>query len=160
MAVSQLSAGVPFVQAGAAAACLGALLALITGVGRTSLAMARERDLPSPLARVGGAHTVPFLAELAVAAVVIVLLLTSDVVTVVGFSSFGVLLYYAVTNAAAYTLKDRARHAPKWLNAAGLAGCLLLAFTLPPASVLTMTAVLAVGVAGRFLVLRRRNAAA
>jgi APA family basic amino acid/polyamine antiporter len=153
---SQLSAGAPFVQAGAAAACLGALLALITGVGRTAMAMARERDLPSPLARVGGAHTVPVLAELTVAAAVIVLLLTTSVLTVVGFSSFGVLVYYSVTNAAAFTLPARPRHAPRWLNVLGFLGCLLLAATLPPASVLGMAAVLAAGVAGRFLVLRRR----
>ncbi|MDQ0869262.1 APA family basic amino acid/polyamine antiporter [Arthrobacter sp. V1I9] len=154
---SQLSAGAPVVQAGAAAACLGALLALITGVGRTTLAMARERDLPRPLARVGGKHTVPYVAEVAVAAVVILLLLTADVMTVVGFSSFGVLVYYAVANASAYTLKPHPGYAPKWLNAVGFVACLLLAFTLPPASVLTMTAVLAIGVAGRLLVLRLRR---
>jgi APA family basic amino acid/polyamine antiporter len=154
---SQLAAGAPVVQAGAAAACLGALLALITGVGRTTLAMARERDLPRPLARVGGKHTVPYVAEVAVAAVVILLLLTVDVMTVVGFSSFGVLVYYAVANASAYTLKSHPGYAPKWLNAVGFVACLLLAFTLPPASVLTMTAVLAIGVAGRWLVLRLRR---
>jgi APA family basic amino acid/polyamine antiporter len=154
---SQLAAGAPLVQAGAAAASLGALLALITGVGRTTLAMARERDLPAALAKVGGRHTVPFVAELAVAAVVILLLLTTDVMTVVGFSSFGVLIYYAVTNAAAFTLEAHPSHAPKWLNAAGCAGCLLLAFTLPPASVLGMAAVLAAGAAVRFLVLRLRR---
>jgi APA family basic amino acid/polyamine antiporter len=154
---SRLSAGAPFVQAGAAAACLGALLALITGVGRTAMAMARERDLPSPLARVGGPHTVPFLAELTVAAAVIVLLLTTNVLTVVGFSSFGVLIYYSVTNAAAFTLASRPWHAPRWLNVLGFLGCLVLAVTLPPASVLGMAAVLAVGVAGRFVVLRRRG---
>ena len=154
---SQLSAGAPVVQAGAAAACLGALLALITGVGRTTLAMARERDLPGPLARVGGKHTVPYVAELAVAAVVIMLLLTTDVMTVVGFSSFGVLVYYAVANASAYTLPAHPGYAPKWLNTAGFLGCLLLAFTLPPASVLTMVAVLAAGLAGRWLVLRLRR---
>ncbi|MDN4646019.1 APC family permease [Arthrobacter sp. PsM3] len=160
VASSELSAGAPFVQAGAAAACLGALLALITGVGRTAMAMSRERDLPSPLARVGGAHTVPYLAELAVAAAVIVLLLTTNVLTVVGFSSFGVLIYYSVTNAAAFTLPTRPWHAPRWLNVLGFLGCLLLAVTLPPASALGMAAVLAVGLAGRFLVLRRRKAAA
>ncbi|WP_354214335.1 APC family permease [Arthrobacter sp. UYCo732] len=154
---SQFAAGAPLVQAGAAAACLGALLALITGVGRTALAMARERDLPAQLARVGGRHTVPFLAELAVAAVVILLLLTTEVMTVVGFSSFGVLIYYAITNAAAYTLDEHPAHARKWLNVAGFVSCLLLAFTLPPTSVLGMAAVLAVGVAGRFLVLRLRG---
>jgi len=154
---SALAAGAPVVQAGAAAACLGALLALITGVGRTALAMARERDLPGPLARVGGKHTVPFVAELAVAAVVIVLLLTTDVMTVVGFSSFGVLIYYAVTNAAAYTLPEHPAHAPRWLNIAGFLSCLLLAFTLPAASVLGMAGVLAAGAAGRFLVLKFRR---
>ncbi|WP_104060747.1 APC family permease [Arthrobacter sp. 4R501] len=154
---SQLAAGAPLVQAGAAAASLGALLALITGVGRTTLAMARERDLPAALARVGGKHTVPFVAELAVAAVVIFLILTTDVMTVVGFSSFGVLIYYAVTNAAAYTLEEHPAHGPRWLNVAGFISCLLLAFTLPPASVLGMAAVLAAGAAGRFVVLRLRR---
>ncbi len=154
---SQLAAGAPLVQAGAAAACLGALLALITGVGRTTLAMARERDLPAPLARVGSKHTVPFVAELAVAAVVIFLILTTDVMTVVGFSSFGVLIYYAVTNAAAYTLEEHPAHGPRWLNVAGFISCLLLAFTLPPASVLGMAAVLTAGAAGRFVVLRFRR---
>ncbi|QDG67258.1 amino acid permease [Pseudarthrobacter sp. NIBRBAC000502772] len=154
---SQLAAGAPVVQAGAAAACLGALLALITGVGRTTLAMARERDLPAPLARVGGKHTVPFVAELAVAAVVIFLILTTDVMTVVGFSSFGVLIYYAVTNAAAYTLEEHPAHGPRWLNVVGFISCLLLAFTLPPVSVLGMAAVLAAGAAGRFVVLRLRR---
>ncbi|GAB13447.1 putative amino acid transporter [Arthrobacter globiformis NBRC 12137] len=154
---SRLAAGAPAVQAGAAAASLGALLALITGVGRTAMAMARERDLPGPLARVGGRHPVPATAELAVAAVVVLLLLTTDVLTVVGFSSFGVLVYYAVTNAAAFTLGDRPRHAPRWLNAAGLAGCLVLAFTLPPASALGMAAVMAAGLAGRAAVLAFRK---
>ena len=158
VAASRLSGGVPFVQAGAAAACLGALLALITGVGRTTLAMARERDLPAPLARVGRAHTVPFVAELAVAAAVVILLLSTNVMTVVGFSSFGVLIYYAVTNAAAFTLAGRPWHAPRWLNVLGFLGCLVLAVTLPPASMLFMAAVLAAGVAGRFLVVRVRRA--
>ncbi len=154
---SQLAAGAPVVQAGAAAACLGALLALVTGVGRTTLAMAREGDLPGPLARVGGKHTVPYVAEVAVAAVVILLLLTTDVMTVVGFSSFGVLVYYAVANASAFTLGSHPGYAPKWLNAVGFVACLLLAFTLPAASVLTMVGVLAAGVAGRWLVLRYRR---
>ncbi|WP_324642070.1 APC family permease [Pseudarthrobacter sp. LT1] len=154
---SRLAPAAPLVQAGAAAACLGALLALITGVGRTTLAMARERDLPGPLAKVGGTHTVPFVAELAVAAVVILLLLTTNVMTVVGFSSFGVLVYYAVANASAFALTTHPGYAPRWLNAVGFLGCVVLAFTLPPAPVLTMAAVLAAGVAGRWLVLRLRQ---
>lgn len=160
VAASPLHGFAPVVQFGSAAACLGALLALITGVGRTTLAMARERNLPPVLARVGGGHAVPFVAELTVAAVVIVLLLTSNVLTVVGFSSFGVLVYYAVTNAAAFTLPERAWHAPRWLNVLGFAGCLVLAATVPVASVSVMAALLAAGVVVRLLVLRRRSRAA
>ncbi|MEE2523390.1 APC family permease [Pseudarthrobacter sp. J75] len=154
---SALEQGTALVQIGAAAACLGALLALVTGVGRTAMAMAREGDLPRPLARIGGSHPVPFVAELTVCAAVVILLLTADVMTVVGFSSFGVLLYYAVANAAAFTLPAHPAFAPKWLNAAGFVACLLLAVTLPLTSVLVMLGVLAVGVAGRFVVLARRS---
>jgi APA family basic amino acid/polyamine antiporter len=141
--------GTGAVTIAAALACLGALLALIAGISRTMLAMARERDLPGALAVVGHRIKVPWLAEVAVGAAVICLLLTQDVLAVVGFSSFGVLIYCAVTNAAALTLAERPWHAPKALNWLGLAGCLVLAFTLPLSSVLTMAGVLAVGVIGR-----------
>ena len=40
----------PIVGVGAAVAALGSLLALILGVSRTTLAMARDRHLPHPLA--------------------------------------------------------------------------------------------------------------
>ena len=144
----------------AALASLGALLALIAGVGRTSLAMARGGDLPAVLSRVSARFSVPWVADIVTAAVVVVLLLTTDVLTVVGFSSFGVLLYYAIANIAAFTLTERQWYAPRWLNAVGAAGCLLLAFTLPAASVLTMLTVLAAGLVVRALVLGRRRRAA
>jgi APA family basic amino acid/polyamine antiporter len=147
------------VTVAAALASLGALLALIAGVGRTTLAMAREGDLPRGLASIWARYGVPWAADAATAAVVVTLLLTADVLTVVGFSSFGVLVYYAVANASAFTLRERQWYAPRALNVVGAAGCLLLAFTLPASSVLTMTAVLALGLGGRGVVLawRRRR---
>jgi len=140
------------VTVGAALASLGALLALIAGVGRTSLAMAREGDLPRVLARISRRFSVPWIADIATAVVVVGLLLTSDVLTVVGFSSFGVLLYYTVANIAAFTLADRQWYSPRWLNLIGAAACLVLAFTLPVVSVVTMLVVLAAGLALRLLV--------
>ncbi|MFC3299058.1 amino acid permease [Arthrobacter agilis] len=141
----------------AALASLGALLALIAGVGRTGLAMARGGDLPRVLARVSRRYGVPWVADIATAVVVVVLLLTTDVLTVVGFSSFGVLLYYAIANIAAFTLPERQWYAPRWLNAIGALACLVLAFTLPTTSVVTMLVVLGVGLAGRAAVLARRR---
>ncbi|WP_433161997.1 APC family permease [Kribbella sp. CA-247076] len=93
----------PVVRIGAALASLGALLALIAGVGRTTLAMARNQDLPTWLAAVHPRFQVPHHAELALAVVVGVLVLTTDLRGVIGFSSFGVLLYYAIANASAFT---------------------------------------------------------
>lgn len=151
----------PLVRVGAALASLGALLALIAGIGRTSLAMARERDLPSWLAAVHPRFAVPHHAELLLAGVVGVLVLTTDLRGVIGFSSFGVLLYYAIANASAFTQPAEQRRWPRFVQVLGLAGCLVLAATLPPASALAGAAVLAAGLAGRLLVrrlgLRRRS---
>ncbi|WP_024475688.1 APC family permease [Arthrobacter sp. CAL618] len=143
----------------AALASLGALLALIAGVGRTTLAMAREGDLPRALTGIWQRFGVPYAADLATAVVVIGLLLTTDVLTVVGFSSFGVLIYYAIANLSAFTLTHRPWHSPRGLNVVGFIGCVLLALTLPTTSVLTMVAVLAAGVLGRVVVagVRRRR---
>ena len=123
------------VRVGAALASAGALLALVAGLGRTGLAMARERDLPGWLDAVHPRFRVPHRAELTVAAVVVVLVLTTDLRGAIGFSSFGVLLYYFVANAAAYAAGQRARRFPRWLQLLGCTGCLVLVATLPWAAV-------------------------
>ncbi|MEV0164569.1 APC family permease [Nonomuraea fuscirosea] len=135
----------PVVTVGAAVAALGALLALLLGVSRTVLAMARERDLPGALAAVDPVRQVPRRAELAVGAAVIVLLLVADLRGAIGFSSFGVLVYYAVANACALTLGREEGAPPRVVPVLGLALCLVLAATLPLASVLAGVAVFAVG---------------
>ncbi|MEV5016023.1 APC family permease [Streptomyces sp. NPDC053780] len=135
---------VPVVRVGAAVAALGSLLALILGVSRTTLAMARDRHLPEALAAVHPRFQVPHRAELAVGAVVAALAATVDVRDAIGFSSFGVLVYYAVANASACTL-GRSR-ASRVVPALGLIGCVVLAFSLPAVSVVVGVGVLAVGV--------------
>jgi len=146
---------VPVVRIGAAVASLGALLALIAGVGRTGLAMARNRDLPGWLDSVHPRYRVPDHAELAVAAVVSVLVLTTDLRGAIGFSSFGVLTYYAIANASASTQDGAHRRWPRALNVAGLVACVALVVTLPWPSVVAGVAVFAVGIAGRALLARR-----
>src|SRR4051794_28449835 len=86
----------PVVRGGAAVAALGSLLALILGVSRTTLAMSRDRHLPNVLSVVHPRFKVPHRAELLVGAVVAVLAATVDVRGAIGFSSFGVLAYYAI----------------------------------------------------------------
>ncbi|BFP54572.1 APC family permease [Streptomyces sp. CMC78] len=151
---------VPVVRTGAAVAALGSLLALILGVSRTALAMARDRHLPHVLAAVHPRHRVPHRAELAVGVVVAVLAATTDVRGAIGFSSFGVLAYYAVANASAWTLTPAEGRPHRLVPVIGLTGCLVLAFSLPVSSVLTGAAVLALGAAAygirRFAAGRRK----
>ncbi|MFG3117930.1 APC family permease [Streptomyces sp. NPDC048197] len=137
----------PVVRVGAAVAALGSLLALILGVSRTTLAMARDRHLPHALAAVHPRFKVPHRAELLVGAVVAVLAATADVRGAIGFSSFGVLAYYAVANASAWTLTEDEGRPNRLLPAVGLAGCLVLAFALPGSSVVSGAVVLAFGAA-------------
>jgi basic amino acid/polyamine antiporter, APA family len=127
-------------------AALGALLNLVLGISRTTLAMARDAHLPRVLAVVAGTPPVPRVAELTVGAVVLLVVLVADLRSAIGFSSFGVLLYYAVANAAAFTLRDRWRTGT-WVPVLGLAGCLLLAFSLPLSSILAGSLVVALGAA-------------
>ena len=145
----------PVVRVGAAAATLGALLAGIAGVTRTSLAMARSADLPRALATLDARHGVPRRATLALGAVLVVLVLTVDVRAVIGFSSFGVLLYYLVANLSAVTQTGTHRRYPRAVSVAGAVLCVLLVVTLPAVSVLAGALVLLLGVGYRVLRPRR-----
>lgn len=129
----------PVVRVGATVAALGSLLALILGVSRTVLAMARDRHLPAALAAVHPRFETPYRAELAVGVVIAVLAGVLDLRGAIGFSSFAVLVYYAIANAAAFTVGRKA------IPIAGLVGCIVLALTLPLTSVVVGVVVLALG---------------
>ncbi|WP_208407696.1 APC family permease [Amycolatopsis granulosa] len=142
----------PVVRAGAALAALGSLLALVLGVSRTTFAMARDGHLPAPLAAVHPRFAVPHRAEVTIGVVVAALVLVTDLRGAIGFSSFAVLTYYAIANASAWTLRTR-----RVVPAVGLAGCVVLAFSLPVASVISGVVVLAVGVVAWFVTSRHRT---
>lgn len=140
---------VPVVQLGAAVAALGALLGLVAGLGRTSLAMARERDLPAYLAAVHPRYHVPHRAEVALAVVICAVIAVADLREVIGFSSFGVLVYYLVANLSALTQPAADRRYPKALQLLGALGCGVLVVTLPVESITWGVLVFAVGIAVR-----------
>lgn len=146
----------PVIQVGAAAAALGALLALVAGIGRTSLAMARDGELPRWLDAVHPTYDVPHRAELAVGACVVALVLTLDLRDAVGFSSFGVLLYYLVANLAAGAQRRREGLGVGVVPVVGAVGCVVLAFALPVASVVGGCVVVGLGVLVRVGVRRLR----
>jgi APA family basic amino acid/polyamine antiporter len=149
------SALTPVVRIGAVVASLGVLLSLLAGVSRTAFAMAGNGDLPRFLASVHPRHRVPDRAELVVGATVVAIVLVADVHDAIGFSSFAVLVYYAIANASALTLRPSERRWPRSLAIAGVAGCALLAASLPWPSIFAGTALL---VAGAAVYMIRRSA--
>jgi APA family basic amino acid/polyamine antiporter len=149
----------PLVRIGAALASLGALLALIAGIGRTAFAMAREGDLPRWFSAVHPRYSTPYRAEIVVGAVVVVLVLVADLRGVIGFSSFGVLLYYFVANLSAFRQgrEPASRRYPRALAVVGALGCAVLVVTLPLPAAVTGAAVVLAGFALRELRRRRRR---
>jgi APA family basic amino acid/polyamine antiporter len=144
----------PAVRVGGAVASLGVLLSLLLGVSRTMFAMAAERDLPSWLAAVHPRTRVPHRAELAIGVIVFAVVAVADLRGAIGFSSFAVLLYYAIANASAFTLDASSRRWPRALTVLGVVGCSVLAVTLPARSVVGGVAVAVAG--GAVFVVRGR----
>ncbi len=136
---------VPFVVAGAALASLGALVPLLMGISRTTAAMAADGHLPRPLASVSERYGVPYRAEAVVTAVVIVLVLVADLSGAISFSAFGVLVYYAITNASALRLGPDENRPPLMAPVTGLVGCVVLATSLPLPVVVAGVLVLGLG---------------
>ncbi|MGV0052415.1 APC family permease [Mycobacterium colombiense] len=138
---------VPVVRVGAVVAAVGSLLALILGVSRTTFAMARDGHLPRALAAVHPRFRVPHRAESLIGVVAAALAATADLRDAIGFSSFAVLIYYAVANASAFTLGPDEGRPHRAIPVIGLLGCVVLAFAMPPWSVLSGVVVLGIGAA-------------
>jgi len=122
--------GGEFVWIFAALAGLGSLLALLAGMSRTAAEMALDLELPKLFAK-RLSNNAPVVAELTIAGLVIVLVSTGGILLSLGISSFAVLLYYAITNFAAFRQPSADTTRPKALNLLGLALCLLLALSVP-----------------------------
>lgn len=113
---------------GAMLAMLGVLLNLVLGLSRVWLAMGRRGDMPRVLARVNAKGTTPVPAVVLTGLTIAGLALWGDIKATWSFSAFTVLVYYAITSAAALRLPPEQRRYPKWLAWLGLCGCLFLAF--------------------------------
>ena len=126
----------PIVKLGATVATLGVLLSLMLGISRTVFSMSANGELPKWFSAVHPRYKVPHHAEVAVAALIAIIVLLGDVRSAIGFSSFTILIYYAITNAAAFTLAPEKRLWPRWIALTGLFSCSLLALSLPAESLI------------------------
>lgn len=153
--ISAVLPGSGFVTVAAAAAMSGVLLNLVLGLSRVWLAMGRRGDMPRPLASIADGS--PRVAVLITGLVITGLTALGDIRLAWSFSAFSVLLYYAVTNAAALRLEAENRAFPRWTAWTGLASCLFLAVWLDVVVVGISLAVLAAGFAGRWVAQRERT---
>jgi APA family basic amino acid/polyamine antiporter len=122
------------------------LLSVLAGLSRTSLAMARDGELPGRLARISERSATPVIAELAVAIVGVGAVLLLDPARLVGVSACAVLGYYGVAHLAAIGRARRLGMRVPVLACLGLLGCAALALSTPwqavaGVAVLTLAAV-------------------
>lgn len=145
----------------AAVACLGSLLSVLAGLSRTSLAMARDGELPGRLARISERTATPVIAELVVAIVGVAAVLLLDPARLVGVSACAVLGYYAVAHLAAIGRARRLATRVPLLPCLGLLGCAALALSTPWQAIVgvAVLALAAVGVRAlvRLIVRPRRD---
>lgn len=141
----------------AAVAALGSLLGVLAGLSRTGLAMGRGGDLPAAFARVAERTSTPVVAEAAFAVVIVAVVILLEPLALVGFSACAVLGYYALAHLAAFRQPAGDRWLPRAIQVLGMAGCLVLAVTVPWQALVATVALLAVAVALRTAVRRRRE---
>jgi len=148
--------GVTIIAAGALLTTFNEGLSDLLGVSRVAFAMGREDDLPRGLARLDRGRN-PWLSVIFVGIIALLVASLASFGVAVAVSSFGTLLYYTVTNLSALRLPTQKRRFPRWLAAAGLIGCLGLAFSLAPLDVGIGATILLVGIAFRSLRITIKN---
>jgi len=135
-------------------ASLGSILALLAGVSRTAATMAEDKELPSVFAK-RNRFGAPWLAEVLIAIGAITLIETSQYTQwVIAFSSFSVLLYYAIGHISAFMQPKNERRQPRFLAILGFLLCVLLLTNVPGPALQVSTGILLIALLVR-LVIRR-----
>ncbi len=137
-------------------AALGSMLALLAGVSRTAATMAEDSELPKLLAKRNRFGS-PWVAELLIAGAAISVFVLNDYLQwIVGFSSFSVLLYYAIGHISVLRLPTADRKALTAVAVGGLALCAALLLSVPGPAVWLSSLILVLALAIRQVVSRLR----
>ncbi|MDR0788551.1 MAG: APC family permease [Gemmatimonadota bacterium] len=148
------------VAAGGIAAMLGVILSQLLGLSRVVFAMARREDLPAFLSHIHPLTRVPDRAILLVGGLAAVTTAIGTPLGITSTAAFAILLYYTIANLAALRMPRAAKRYPDVVPAAGLVGCVVLAFSLSAATILAGITMLAVGIlyrVGRVILTKRMS---
>jgi APA family basic amino acid/polyamine antiporter len=133
-------------------ASLGSMLALLAGVSRTAASMAEDHELPKMFAH-RNRFGAPWLAEVIIALGSIALLVLNPYWQwIVGFSSFSVLLYYAIGHISALRITGRQSAGRRAVQILGFFLCAALLLAVPGPAVWVSGLVLVAAVVLRRLV--------
>jgi len=114
------------VSFGGLVATASVLLTAVLGVSRMAFSMSRRNDLPRRLNLLSARFGTPYVSIWIVGVVMALLALFVDLTGVVVVSTFALLFWYVLVNAAAFRLKCEKRFCPRWLPVLGLSTCLVL----------------------------------
>lgn len=135
-------------------ASLGSILALLAGVSRTAATMAEDKELPTVFAK-RNRFGAPWLAEVLIAIGAITLIESSQYTQwVIAFSSFSVLLYYAIGHISAFMQPKEQRRQPRFIAVLGFLLCLLLLLNVPGPAVQVSLVILGTAVLARYAIRR------
>jgi basic amino acid/polyamine antiporter, APA family len=139
---------------GASTAMLGVLLSQILGISRMMLAMGRRQDLFPILERVHSKYKVPHLGILLTGLIIMGLCIFGRFEFILASAAFTILLYYSITNIAAYVQPKQERRYGLVVPVLGLIGCLLMAISLDPEVIIAGISLLILGFILRFVIKR------
>lgn len=140
------------IMAAGTTAMLGVLLSQIFATSRMFFAMARRRDLPVPLSKITEHNKIPVNSILLSGLIILLMIWMGELAFITRTASFTILIYYSIANLSALRLKKEQRFLPLWTSWAGLILCILMAFSLPLASILAGLVLLVAGHIVRFLI--------
>ncbi len=106
------------------------LLALVPGISRILVAMARDSYLPSFMKKIHPSFNSAYVSEIITAGIIIIGILYLDVINAVKLSSFFILIYYSLTNLSVINLKKDERLYPSIYAYYGFISCVLLSIGL------------------------------
>ena len=136
---------------GASTAMLGVLLSQILGISRMMLAMGRRHDLPPIFQTIHTRYRVPHLGIFCTGLIILLLTIFGTFEFVVRAATFTILLYYSITNIAAFKQPRQEQTYGKLIPIFGLIGCLTMSVSLPFNVIISGIGLLLMGFMFRFL---------
>jgi len=144
---------------GALIATISVLLTNLIGLSRVSFAMARNKQLPQPVAKISSRFRTPYISILVMGAIMITIVAFSDLRQTAAITSFSIFTTHVIVNFCAFRLRKKRPNSTTFkspfyplLPLAGLVSCMILMFSLPVES--WIIAIVVIGISSILYLIR------